>query len=322
MSILFLRKFIGILLLTFLVVSCSNNVDQPATFREVSSIKEALEEGAKLEGNSFYITHKFSLNEEEVTGFFLAEEGLSSQALTTKWEKIYKGMAIDIGNAQGNESGNGLSEQSFQEIPEFKVESVFITTPVDSSASVSQSNELSTQGWWNGGTAPDSGLIYTGPSTYGVGNRYAYNYFQWNNDPSFGHYSTYEHDFFLNNDPNSSLGSGTYLTTSQTWQGYPTVEYVASTLPSAYLDTRAFDGSDEVAYTIGSGWAKDIVANSGYYTYFISKNGLTSQDNGKLSAQIGEQRPWGCSTTWCSFSTNIITLVPAWTVPVPGVHNW
>ncbi|HEU4714823.1 MAG TPA: hypothetical protein VFS76_24900 [Pyrinomonadaceae bacterium] len=170
---------------------------------------------------------------------------------------------------------------------------------------------------------PTSGKIVTGGAS--EGGRYVRQEMKWTNVSGFASDSTYEHDFFLKNSSGEVRGPGTYLDRSQAFDGMPKVEYAASDLPRAYLDTRAMDKGDEIAFTIGSAAASDIKPNVTYMSYIRTKDGDASQDDGKLQAQLGRRRVPGCYTTWCSFENEQVprvNIVPAWQVPVPGVKSW
>lgn len=176
-----------------------------------------------------------------------------------------------------------------------------------------QSLAATTATWEN--WVPESGVITSGQSDNS--NRYINISMIWDDTSGFGDGSTFEPDLFLNNDPKSSLGPGIYLDTRQTLDKIP-VAYAVSNLPTPYLDTRLDDPSTEVAFTVGSARAKDIRANNAYYTYFRTKNGSASRDNGKLTAQLGYRRPSWCNTTWCSYGSHWERIVSAWGITIPG----
>lgn len=177
---------------------------------------------------------------------------------------------------------------------------------------------------------PVSGKIITAPSA--AGGRYVEQQMQWSNVSGFGPNSTYEHDFFLKQSKGEKRPAGTYLDRSEIPGRIPKVEYYTSNLPRYYLDTRLLDGTlwgllgtDEVSFTIGSAQASDIKANTIYTSYIRTKNGDADVDDGKLQAQFGHRTPSSCYGAGCSQHDNnvpIVTLVPAWEVPVPGVKTW
>lgn len=143
----------------------------------------------------------------------------------------------------------------------------------------------------------------------------------WDDVSGFGPNSTFELDFLLDNYDASPLGPGTYLDRSREFDQTPAVEHWESNLPAAYLDTRFGDGTDEIAYSVGSGDARDIQAGVEYGTLIVTASGDTDRDSARLSAQLGHQRPVGCTSTWCSFDDgpgSIVEVFPAWTIPVPG----
>lgn len=176
-----------------------------------------------------------------------------------------------------------------------------------------QSLAAASASWEN--WVPESGVITSGQSDQS--NRYINISMIWDDVSGFGDGSTFEPDFFLNNDPNSSLGRGVYLDTRQTLDKIP-VAYAATNLPTPYVDTRLDDPSTEVAFTIGSARAKDIRANNAYYTYFRTKNGTAARDNAKFTAQLGYRRPSWCNTTWCSYGSHWERIFGAWAIPIPG----
>lgn len=139
----------------------------------------------------------------------------------------------------------------------------------------------------------------------------------WDDVSDFTNNTTYEQDFFLNSDPNSKLGSGTYLTENQnSW--YPDITYAASNFPYAYLDTRFSDPSTEESYTIGCAKAENLQSYNVYITYIVTDHGTSNPDNGKISGQIGSRTPQSCYSTWCVFSSQTESIVSAWDVDVPG----
>lgn len=168
---------------------------------------------------------------------------------------------------------------------------------------------------------PAQGSSYLYPSV--IGGRYVQQNMYWNswwNVSGFGTSSTYEHDFFLNNYDNR-----TYLSSSQTIDGIPIVNYWSSNLPRPYLDTRIGDPSSEKAYTIGSADAFYIWPFQQYWYYIRTSNGNASTDNGKINSQLGYRNPNWCYTTWCSYpdpNTPIYRLVSAWNIPAPGTYYW
>jgi len=167
---------------------------------------------------------------------------------------------------------------------------------------------------------PNIGLVYTGERS--DGDRQVINIFKWNASNPFSLFSTYEHDFFLNNYEESSL-PGTYFTLAENYWGFPDVVAAYSNLPSGYLDTRFYDDDNEVAYTIGSGNAVMITGDKYYYTQIIIEPGSADIDNAKLVAQKGYQSPNGCTSTWCSFADDMEVLVEGfWPVAVPGQEMW
>jgi hypothetical protein len=142
--------------------------------------------------------------------------------------------------------------------------------------------------------------------------RYVFNSFKWNYFPAFEAEDTYEHDFFLNS-YNDGEYPDTYLSEAATILGRPAATYAVSTLPIPYLDTRLDDAPDaETAYTLGCAKAISIHNDKLYYNYIQIDNGSDDIDHFKLQGQLGHRVPLGCISTFCSFSTEITTIVPAW----------
>lgn len=195
-----------------------------------------------------------------------------------------------------------------------------------SSTLQSSSNQLALAADWST-WQPRAGTVDTGPSS-APNNRYMNLQMSWQNVSGFGPTSTYEHDFFLNNSANSSMGPGTYLDRAQTggqvwgYSGVPIVEYAASNLPSAYLDTRFMDGNVEIAYTIGSAKASDIRTQTWYMNYIRTRNGDALRDNAKLTAQLGHRSPSSSYSTWASYGDAQSTIFPAWSLAVPAGLSW
>jgi len=186
------------------------------------------------------------------------------------------------------------------------------------------SNRLSSQALapWE----PEQGISYVGQ--YSNGTRYSLQYMKWNTN-NFAPNATYEHDFFLNNYNNNA---GTYLDRRSTpfFGCFPFNIYAVSSWPSTahpYLDTRLaqnFLGCEyqEVPYTIGAAKADAIPVGVWQYTYFHTQPGDVNFDKFKLQAQKGFRVPSSCYSVWCSFSDDIVNLVPAWNSSVPGVVSW
>lgn len=164
---------------------------------------------------------------------------------------------------------------------------------------------------------PDLGVVET--RDYDSSQRYLLQGFKWYNNP-FADGETYEPDFFLDN-YNVGDRKGTYFS-RRNYGSFPAFSYAASNLPDAYVDTRFSDSSNEVAYTIGCGDANNIDTDETYYTYLRLGKGDVDFDQAKLSGQLGEQRPYGCVSTWCSFSTGIEKIIPAWDLDVPSTRYW
>lgn len=90
---------------------------------------------------------------------------------------------------------------------------------------------------------PNRGTIYIYPSVI-QGERYVENRMRWDTASrlsAFDWYSTYEHDFLLNDSNNSGYGPGTYLSDAQDYLSVPIVSHWVSDLPRPYLDTRFGD---------------------------------------------------------------------------------
>lgn len=174
---------------------------------------------------------------------------------------------------------------------------------------------------------PNSGRSETGESANGAGERYTKQYMRWNAN-RFGSSQTYEHEFYL--DDNDSI---VYLYRGSSQYPYciPTVTSWNTTWGNAaapYLDTRleepdqGFCEQGEMGYVIGAGQANSIPSGVTHFTYIRTYGTRATSDRFSLSSQLGYQDPVGCTTTWCSFGSNKVTLVPQWSVNVPGVKDW
>lgn len=172
---------------------------------------------------------------------------------------------------------------------------------------------------------PNLGYSFAHPSQYG--GRYTTQYMKWDN-ASFNSNQTYEHDFFLYN-----YDGQTYLNPNSTVYPdcMPLVSYAATSWPAEakpYLDTRLAQSplvgceTKEVPYTIGAAQASQLSSATWYYNYIRTSDGNAETDRFKLQAQLGHRTPSGCYTTWCSFSDEILNLVPAWNDSVPGTMIW
>lgn len=135
-----------------------------------------------------------------------------------------------------------------------------------------------------------------------AGYRYVMQTFDWNSGRSiwFGNAGGYEADFYL------SANDGTYITTSSTFS-IPNV-YWTTDLPGSqpwapYLDSRAGDPSNELAYTVGTPSGHLIQTGRSYYTYIRGYNGTASTDRGKVVPQLYVCTDWanGCDT-WTQVS--------------------
>ncbi len=172
---------------------------------------------------------------------------------------------------------------------------------------------------------PDTGYVFLNQST--VWKRYSLQYMKWDNN-NFDFDDTYEHDFFLNNYNNNF---GTYLDPNSTLTPHcmPIHTYWATTLPPSsapYLDTRldrnGLCSSKEIPYTIGAAITSALPTNILMYTYIITMNGSVVYDKYKLSGQKGNREPWWCNSTWCSFPTEIGSIIPAWNSGTPTAYAW
>jgi len=148
----------------------------------------------------------------------------------------------------------------------------------------------------------------------------------WETAPAFPEHATFELDVVLNNYEASPLGPGTYLDRAERWDQTPRTQSWKSELPASYLDTRFADIDEEVAYTIGSGDAASIEPGILYTSLIVLRAGDADVDSAKVVAHRGEQRPAGCTSTWCSFGLDEadanVTIVPAWEMVVPGMIEW
>jgi hypothetical protein len=155
--------------------------------------------------------------------------------------------------------------------------------------------------------------------------RWNYNYVKWNQN-NFEYHDTYEHEVYLWNGPASPSSDSykTYLTRNNvnyTNNGFtyteciPEVKYAASSLPSAYLDTRLdynynftflycdsdSNQTNEISYTIGSSYARNIQPNNWYFTYISTGIGDRNKPVYKVQGQVGANNYAWPVGTWSSF---------------------
>jgi len=83
-------------------------------------------------------------------------------------------------------------------------------------------------------------------------------------------------------------------------------------MPSAYLDTPASDGTDELSFTVGTFDATQLNSGKRYYTTIVATWGNTTYDSAKLQGQRGRRIPTGCYSEWCVFATATDRIINAW----------
>ncbi len=301
------------------------------------------------------LQHSFFIDDQIFTGFYPVPRG-SVDTIRSAWAEAYRGFLQDAAAAARNvaedipdlDARTDLLRQAtaFSQVHtdasgiELKVDSVFVRGEQESIQALQNASDLiyrieimrRRSGWRGTETQPSDesataaaapyawmpqrGYVYTYPSSVS-GERYSSNYMIWDSTPNFVETSTYEHDFYLNN-----YDGLTYLSSREDSQYRPLVTYAASSLPMPYLDTRFYDDRRELAYTIGSAAPVTIVRSYWYNNYTRIKNGNTSSDSGKLSAQLGYRSPVSCYTTWCSWPLQTEKIIPAWQIGVPGGWYW
>lgn len=313
--------------------------NEPLTLREADAF--ALEHGVTFT----QLVHTYKVNGEDIVGFLPLEGEQSASSVAETWPATYRGFVRDMGYASSEvetasletppldiisatlsvqpgsrvaslESDASVAAVSLVSLPEAPLPS---SSPPDPDAGVGA------QYWedWS----PTLGRIYVQPSTYGTGNRFVTNYMSWYEN-KFGADHGYEHDFFLNNSEQSSLGPGTYLSRERDGT-YPEVEYASTSWPASskpYLDTRFQDGDVEISYTIGMVHADEIAANDReYFTYIRVKEGDADQDNAKLVAKRTTRNRLVCPRNpdqWCMFESESQEIFPAWQLPIPLRKEW
>ena len=297
------------------------------------------------------LVHEYKVNGEPTVGFLPINDSGDLENVEQRWAELYKGMLLDLADSEQRDGSEAASialqtAAESQEIPEFKIIGVIGETqknelptlksyPKVNSLHIKEEAELGSASppyqreeeigaagvkrW-----APTSGTVYVYPSKHGVNNRYVSNYMEWSRD-EFRRGQGYEHDFFLNNYPESTL-PGTYFDRSvRGTRRLPNIEYASTTWPSSsrpYLDTRLGDDLEEVAYTIGMVYANQISSRKRYRTYIRVKRGDAGRDNAKLTGFLMAPRPLTCGSQWCMFSRDRAELVDAWDIPVPGKTTW
>ncbi|OGY84910.1 MAG: hypothetical protein A3F54_04155 [Candidatus Kerfeldbacteria bacterium RIFCSPHIGHO2_12_FULL_48_17] len=191
---------------------------------------------------------------------------------------------------------------------------------------------------------PEDGSVVTGPSSTS-GYRYVTQTLRWDDKSGFaasGHYSTYEHEFFLYNYTGGSYQAGTYLSAASTaWPAcYPNLKSSSHNYPAsayAYLDTRlTYKGScpssfNEVEFTHGLVFASKISAWTNYKVTMTVANGNTSTDEFKLQGDIGyctsSASTCAANLTWGVYSENLHERIEpdssgVWNKTVPGTKYW
>lgn len=155
---------------------------------------------------------------------------------------------------------------------------------------------------------PDSMKVYAEDSTSGT--RYGRLYFTWNssnlaNLKACGNV-TFEPDFVTYNYEDAH-----YYATSgiSSW---------SSTMPNAYQDTSAFDGKDELVYTVGCSDATALAAGTRYTTFFRAPIGNAPWDTMKVVAQRGHRTPSFCHSTWCIFADSSKRFPSSGSVRIPA----
>lgn len=129
---------------------------------------------------------------------------------------------------------------------------------------------------------------------------------------------TYEHQHIFYN-----YDGGSYANAPQ--------GYFDSNQPYWYVDTQAFDSSNEKNITIGSAHPRDFETNPAgtwrYTSRFSAGGGASSLI--KVQAQRGVRIPTYCYSTWCSYGcsnpANYINLVPfqsGLTAPGRVCYRW
>ena len=355
-TVLTLRLRLCLVLLAAVGLSgCESSVVEPVAdeaeveirFLHHLSVTEAVSGARDLGIQSLQLQGKFVIRGDSVTDLFTPRIGSSPTEIEAQWYAAQNQFLKDLLDLPSGElyspydltesdlaSGlqNGMPTVSAL-LGMSKISSAEVSARFGNNAVISASPNVAEL--LGIGPAPDPstwvpayGSVTTGASS--STERFVHNTMVFSETSGFGERATYEHDFFLNNHPGSELGPGTYLSSAElggiaTYR-VPVTTYVASNLPAPYLDTRYTDSPSELAYTIGSAYARAIVKNHVYWTYIRTTNGSASQDNAKLMAQFGERRPDWCMTTWCSFGSpqnGLYRLVQGdWPIPVPGTTRW
>lgn len=339
----------ALVLLAFLSAACSDldketRLESQATLLDVTLEVQGMSLGTLVNLDSTgkldvqELTHTYTLGGENVVGFYPTPSSSILQGVSSSWPEQYSALAEDLNISQAATpvfkvvSVEGVTSELNLEVLKARSDVISVTVHQKSAvfepAQSEPEGELQTAGLK--GWVPTSGEVVTAPSRYGYSNRFVTNYFTWSRN-AFGTGHGYEHDFHLNNDSNSALGSGTYFSrnTYGAWRK-PIVEYAATTLPSTaglYLDVRLFDPSTEIAYTIGMLRANRIQVGKRYWSYIRVRSGDTSRDNGKLTAalmgrNVPQDRHIPCGSQYCAYQLDYQRLIPAWNVPVPGRKSW
>lgn len=125
--------------------------------------------------------------------------------------------------------------------------------------------------------------------------------------------STYEHDTFFYNYDGRAYGTA------------PTGAWT-SNMPYPYVDTQAFDSSNEKAVTIGTANAQALRAGIVYYYTTQMVPGVGTSSWYKVSAQRGRRVPSSCYSTYCSFGcdtqVNNLKILPFGAGNAPECREW
>lgn len=181
--------------------------------------------------------------------------------------------------------------------PSYETEGAAETAPLESTAAASCGRWHPTLHWISSGSSASGGRFHSFDFFFTSAQLAAFK--------CTGSW-TFEPDFVTNNyDGRHYFGQS-----MQSW---------AATMPNAYWDTNAFDGSSERVYTVGS-QNIDKFTTAMYNIYVRMDNGNWSSDTAKMVWQRGVYSP-GCllGPAWCIFANESV-IQYAWTIPVPGTY--
>ena len=91
----------------------------------------------------------------------------------------------------------------------------------------------------------------------------------------------------------------------------------STTMPAGYKDSKDFDSTNELVYTIGTSDANAIKSGVTYQTVFITGKGNASSDKAKVVAQLGTHLPGCTNPKTCIFADASRKYFDGWKMTIP-----